>query len=250
MKIISIANIKGGVGKTTTAVNLAKELAKDYRVLLIDADPQCNATQILMEEDELDMSLYEIFEDRTTGFDECIYGHNNFFILPNSKKMKELEEMLANRMNRESLLKNKLKTMPTIFDYVIIDTSPYLGIATKNALVMSDYILVVIDNSASALQGCNDILSAYEEVIESGLNPNLKILGILRNQLDKNTRFTNDFNQVVKEAYQDDLFETIIYRSIRYKEAAAEGKAICEFNAVAAKPYTTLKEEILKRMEQ
>lgn len=248
MKIISIANIKGGVGKTTTAINLAKEMAKDYKVLLIDADPQCNASQILMENDELDASLYEVFIKRHIGFSDCTYNEGNFYMIPNSKSMKGLEERLHGRMNRESILKNKLDTLPDV-DYVFIDTSPYLGIATKNALTMSDYVLIVIDNSASALQGCNDILEAYEEVKASGLQKDLKILGILRSRLDKNTRFSHQFNEAVEKCYEGDLLETIIYNSVRYKEAATEGKAICEFNKACAKPYTELKEEILKRME-
>lgn len=250
MKIITIANNKGGVGKTTTAINLAKELAKDYKVLLIDADPQCNTTYNVMDKDNFDVSLYEIFKDKSVGFNECIYGKGNFFILPNSIKMTELEELLSNRMNRESILKNKLNTMPNMFDYVIIDTNTYLGISTKNALVMSDYILMVVDGSINALQGCERTINAYEEVIESGLNTKLKIIGILRNRFDKNTVATKEINETLERAYGDHLFKTIIYRSTKYVKAAIEAKAICDHDAAAAKPYTLLKEEILKRMEK
>lgn len=250
MKIIAIANNKGGVGKTTTAVNLAKELAKDYRVLLIDADPQCDATYNVLDRKDFEISLNELFLDRNVGFNDCIYEYDNFYILPSARKKHRLDALLAGRLNKENILKNKLSTMPDIFDYVIIDTNTYLGIETTNALAMSDYILIVTDGSINAITSCDRTIEAHNEIVDSKLNENLKILGILRNRFDKNTVAIKEVNETLEKVYGDYLFKTIIYRSTKYVKAAIDAKAICDHDAIAAKPYITLKEEILKRMEQ
>lgn len=264
MKTISVTNIKGGVGKTTTAINLAYELAKDNSVLLIDADPQCNASYVLGKVlcANIDVTLYELLTDKDVAIDDgAVYNvdgeaqipfdskpSNGVYLIHGSILEKDLEDKLANRINRESILKRKINKMLGEVDYIIIDTSPFLGITTKNALVASDYLLVVVDNSASALQGCKDIFKTYNEIKESGLNDSVEILGILRNHLDKNTRFTKDFNEAVEKAYGDILFKTIVHTSIKYKEALAEKKAICDYDKKMNEPYVALKEEMMERI--
>ena len=131
---------------------------------------------------------------------------------------------LASRMNRESILKNKLQTLPGVFDYVFVDNSPFLGILTQNSLVISDYYLAVVDNSSSSLQGLNMLNQVVEDIRDNGLNEKLDLVGILRSRFDKSTRFTKDFNTVLESKFSKEVFGTIIYNSVKYKEAAAMHK--------------------------
>lgn len=249
MKIISIANIKGGVGKTLSTINLAGQLAKQgYKTLIIDNDPQSNVSQILNIEDP-EITLYDVYNDKKIGFDDCIYEvSENLYVVPNKIRSSKLEINLATKMNRESIFKMKRNTIPQVFSYVIIDNSPFLGILTQNALVISDYLLAVVDNSVSSLQGLNMLHEVQEEIEEAGLNENLKLLGILRSRFDKNTRFTKDFNQVLETNFKDDVFNTIIYNSVKYKEASALHKIIQDYDKKHAEPYKELVKEIEKRL--
>lgn len=250
MKIISVANIKGGVGKTLSTINLAGQLAKQgYKTLIIDNDPQSNVSQILNIEDP-EITLYDVYNDKKIGFDDCIYEvSENLYVVPNKIRSSKLEINLATKMNRESIFKMKRNTIPQVFSYVIIDNSPFLGILTQNALVISDYLLAVVDNSVSSLQGLNMLHEVQEEIEEAGLNENLKLLGILRSRWDKNTRFTKDFNQVLETNFKDDVFNTIIYNSIKYKEASALHKTIQDYDKKHAEPYKELVKEIEKRLD-
>lgn len=249
MKVISIANIKGGVGKTLTTINLAGQLSQNgYKVLIIDNDSQSNVTQILNIEDP-EITLYDIYSDKKIGIDDCIYEvSENLYVVPNSICSSKLELNLASKMNRESILKMKFNTIPKVFDFVLIDNSPFLGILTQNALVISHYLLAVVDNSSSSLQGLNMLNEVKQEIEDAGLNENIIMLGILRNRLDKNTRFTKDFNEVLKINFKDSIFDTIIYNSVKYKEASAMHKTIQEYDKKYAEPYKELVKEIEKKL--
>ncbi len=248
MKIISLANIKGGVGKTSVSISLAAELAKQgYKTLLIDNDAQSNITQIL-NVGEIDTTLYDIYKDRTIGFDDAIYEvKESLYLIPNTIKAAKLDLELASRMNKECVLKAKLHTIPSVMDYVIIDNSPFLGISTQAALVMSDYYICVVDNSSSSLQGYRMLAETVTEVHEAGLSK-VELLGVLRNRFDRRSNFTKDFNSVLEELFEDKLFKTIIPDSIKYKEVSAVHETIQDYDKKAASFYEELYKEVTERI--
>lgn len=251
MKIITVSNIKGGVGKTSTVINLSAEMAQQgHKVLIIDNDVQANTTDIL-NIGEVETTIYDVYKDKKFGFSDVIYEvNNNLYIVPNSITGAKLEMELYSRMNRESILKSKIGTIPSVFDYVIIDNSPFLGVATQNALAMSDYYICVVDNSSSALQGFNMLRDVVQELKDTGVNSDLKCLGILRNRFDKRTTFTKDFNSVLEDAFGERLLKTIVPDAVKYKEAAAMHQSIQDYNKQAAKVYEELYEEIKGRIEE
>ena len=251
MKIITVSNIKGGVGKTSTVINLSSEMAQQgHKVLIIDNDVQANTTDIL-NIGEVETTIYDVYKDKKIGFSDVIYEVNdNLYIVPNSITGAKLEMELYSRMNRESILKSKISTIPSVFDYVIIDNSPFLGVATQNALAMSDYYICVVDNSSSALQGFNMLRDVVQELKDTGVNSDLKCLGILRNRFDKRTTFTKDFNSVLEDAFGERLLNTIVPDGVKYKEAAAMHQSIQDYNKQAAKVYEELYKEIKGRIEE
>ncbi len=250
MKIITIGNIKGGVGKTTTVLNVASELARQgYKTLIIDGDSQSDTTNIL-DIGEFDTGLYEVYKDKHTGFDDAIYEvKENLYIVPNNIRSNKLEMELATRMNRESILKAKLETMPDLFDFCIVDTSPFLGLTTQNCLAIADYYICVLDNSSSALSGFSLMREVVQELKDVGINKDLKLLGVLRNRFDKRTNYSKSFNSVLEEAIPEHLFKVIIPDAVKYKEAAAMHQAIQGYSMPHAKVYTDLVDEIKERIE-
>lgn len=250
MKIITIGNIKGGVGKTTTVLNLAAEFAKQgYKTLVIDGDSQADTTNIV-DLGEFDTVLYDVYKDKKTGFDDAIYEvREKLYIVPNNIRANKLEMELATRMNRESILKSKRDTIPDLFDIVLVDTSPFLGITTQNCLALADYYLCVVDNSSSALNGFSLMREVVQELKDTGINTNLKLLGILRNRFDRRTSFSKQFNEVLEDAVPEHLFNTIVYDSIKYKEASALHETIQTYSVKHSKVYAELIEEIKERID-
>jgi chromosome partitioning protein len=247
-KIITLLNVKGGVGKTTTAINLAGAIGKQkHKVLVIDNDSQSNVTQILNVTSKY--TLYDLYTNPKVNFQDCISQYNNYiYVIPNVINSSMLESQLHNKMSRESILKNKYAKFPNDFDFILIDNSPFLGITVQNSLVLSDYYMEIIDNSVSALQGLNMVKKITDEIKESSLNEDLKLLGILRNRFEKRTIFNKQFDEVVQEELKDKLLKTIIYDSVKYKEATALHKVIQDYSSFHGKPYIELYYEIIKKL--
>lgn len=244
MKVISILNIKGGVGKTMTTINLGGELAKHGKVLLIDNDSQASLSNLVAYEDGL--NLLDIYTNKRIGFDDCIVDiQDNISMICNTRKSSDLEHQLY---RKESILANKLVSMRRDFDYVLIDNSPLRGSTVQNSLVASDYYIVIIDTSSDSLQGISSIDEKIKELQEIGLCRRLKLLGILRNRFEKRTTYVKQFNQVLANNLGNTLFDSIVYSSTKYVEASAVHQFIQEYSAEHSEPYTSLVNEIIERI--
>ncbi|NOW87955.1 chromosome partitioning protein [Clostridium beijerinckii] len=249
--VISVINVKGGVGKTTSTINLAGQFAEQqHRVLLIDNDSQSNLSQILNVASEF--NLYDLYSNHKINFDDCITKYNEQIdIIPNSIESAVLENELHNKMTRETILKNKFEKFKKKdnYDVIIIDNSPFMGLCTTNALSMSNFYIEIIDNSTSSLQGLNLVQKLITNMKDDGINSDIKLLGILRNNFDKKTLFSRQINEVVSEEFEKDIFKTIIYNSVKYKEAATCNKTIQEYSKKYASAYKDLYYEIIKRLK-
>ena len=211
---------------------------------------QANTTDIL-NIGKVETTIYDVYKDKKLGFSDVIYEINdNLYIVPNSITGAKLEMELYSCMNRESILKSKIDTIPSVCEYVIIDNSPFLVVATQNALAMSDYYICVVDNSSSVLQGFNMLRDVVQELNDTGVNSDLKCLGILRNRFDKRTTFTKDFNSVLEDVFGEELLNAIVLDSVKYKEAAAMHQSIQDYNKQSAKVYEELYKEIKGRIEE
>ena len=250
MVIFSIANAKGGVGKTTFTINLAGELSKHGKVLLIDNDPQCNITQSLLPGSNFEKGLHYVYVDESIGFSDIILSYKeneNIFIAPNSLSSTQLEYQLINHIGRESILTRKAHTIPEDFDFVLIDNMPFLGTVCLNGILLSDYMISVIDNSDMSIQGLTLIDYQFRQ-LQQYIKPSLRCIGVVRNNFDKNTNYTKDFNKQAEKAIGSQVFETIIYKSVRYKEAISKGKTVQQAYPEYAKPYTEIVKEIFSRL--
>lgn len=246
MYVISIATIKGGTGKTLTTINLAGEIAKYGRVLLIDNDSQSNLSQRLNVKN--DYTMYDLYSNNKVKFEDCIcYAKDNIFIIPNKQESASLERQLRSK-NADIILLEKWKQYAEKFDFVLIDNTPFPGVFMKNSLAMSDYYIEVIDNSDSALQSLNMVNNLINEIKDTEVNTNIKLLGILRNRFERKTVFGKQFNDALDNIIGKDLFNTIVYESIKYKEANTMHQTIQEYNVEYAKPYESLLAEIIHRI--
>lgn len=248
--IITLINVKGGVGKTTTTINIAGAMAKLKRkVLILDNDSQSNISQILNINSQYNM--YDLYTNSKVSFNDCISKYNKYiYVIPNTINSAILENELYSKRNKESILKDKYdKFNDNNFDYVLIDNSPFLGITVQNSLVVSNYYIEIIDNSTSALQGLNMVNKVVNDLRENGLINELKLLGILRNRFKKRTLFNRQLNEVLQEELKDKLFNTIIYDSVKYKEAVALHKTIQDYNMTYSKPYKDLYYELISKIK-
>ena len=252
-KVISVANQKGGVGKTTTTVNLATILAKrGKKTLLIDADPQGNATSGLGVAKEVFLSLYNILID-DTKIEETLQKTpiKNLTVCPSNMDLAGAEVELVSVMSREQRLKEKLDEIKDFFDYILIDCPPSLGLVTLNAFTASDSVLIPVQCEYFALEGLGQLLNTIE-LVRKHLNPEIQIEGALLTMYDMRTNLSNQVVKEVKKYFGNKVYKNVIPRNVRLSEAPSYGLPITEYDprSKGAKSYVKFAREFLKNNEE
>ncbi len=252
-KIIAIANQKGGVGKTTTSVNLAASLgALEKKVLLIDADPQANASSGLgINVDAVEVGSYQVLE-HTKSAKEAIVPSNapNVDVIPAHIDLVAIEIELVDKDDREYMLKKAIVDLKSDYDYILIDCAPSLGLLTLNALTASDSVIIPIQCEYFALEGLGKLLNTIKSV-QKIHNETLDIEGMLLTMFDSRLRLSNQVVEEVQKHFSDMVFETIIQRNVRLGEAPSYGESIINYDVSSkgAANYLSLAKELIKKNE-
>jgi chromosome partitioning protein len=259
--IITVANQKGGVGKTTTVLNLSAFLAdKGFRVLVIDLDPQANLTSGLgyTENPQEQPQIKESTKTKTV-YDALIGNSNiadvfiatkirNLYLAPAGIELAGAEIELVNIMSRENILKKKLKDIKGFYDYIFIDCPPSLGLLTINALTAAEKLLIPIQCEYFALEGVGQLINTYK-LVKSNINPTLELLGVVMTMYDSRTRLSKEIVSEVQSFFKTKVFETIVPRNVRLSESPSYGKPISLYdrNSEGAKAYESLASEFVLR---
>ncbi|ADV50059.1 ParA family protein [Cellulophaga sp. E16_2] len=253
-KIIAIANQKGGVGKTTTTVNLAAALGVlEKKVLLIDADPQANATSGLgIDVDSIEIGTYQLLEHTKTAEEIIIETTSpNVDLIPAHIDLVAIEIELVDKEEREYMMKKSILSLKEKYDYILIDCAPSLGLLTLNALTAADSVIIPIQCEYFALEGLGKLLNTIKS-IQRIHNPDLDIEGMLLTMYDSRLRLSNQVVEEVRKHFSEMVFDTIIQRNVRLSEAPSYGESIIKYDASSkgAENYLSLAQEVLNKNKE
>ena len=251
MKILAICNQKGGVGKTTTSINLAASLAHlKNKVLLIDTDPQANATSgVGVDKATISQSIYNILVDEVDINDVIVKtAYENLDIVPSSIALAGAEVELVSAISREQRMKNAISEIKEDYDYVVIDCPPSLGLITLNSLTAADGVIIPVQTEYYALEGLSQLMNTFN-IVRKHLNSKLDIFGVLLTMTDSRTNISNQVAEQVRAHFKEKAFDTVIARTVRLSEAPSFGEPIIEYakNSNGAKQYVSLAKEVIER---